>query len=58
MEQSVFVGVLAEIAMKAKILKEKLKNDPGSVFDVLYSIERLEDELLLSISNFESGLHK
>lgn len=44
--------------MKAKILKERLKDNPDSVFDILLSIERLEDELLLAISNFGMTSHK
>ena len=58
MEKSVFVGVLAEISMRAKILKSKLKDSPDSVQDILFAIERLEDELLEVIFNFESQAHK
>lgn len=58
MERSVFVGVLAEITMKAKILRAKLKDDPDSVCQILESIERLEDELFEAIFNFELKPHK
>lgn len=58
MDNSVFIGVLSEISMRAKILRERLRDDPDSVFDILPSIERLEDELLMAISNFGSNPHK
>ena len=58
MEKSVFVGVLAEISMRAKILKSKLKDSPNSVQEILFAIERLEDELLEAIFNFDSQAHK
>jgi len=57
-ERSIFIGVLSEISMRAKILKDKLREDPNSVFEVLSSIEKLEDELLLVVSNFDPSRHK
>jgi hypothetical protein len=51
-EKSVFVGVLAEISMKAKILRQRLKKEPESVEKILAQIERLEDELLEAFGFF------
>lgn len=39
-------GVLAEISMRAKLLRSRLKEDPSAVEEVLSKIEALEDELL------------
>lgn len=44
--------------MRAKILKSKLKDSPDSVQKILFAIERLEDELLEAIFNFDSQAHK
>lgn len=52
MEKSIFFGVLAEISMRAKILRERLKKDPDSVEEVISKIEGLEDELLEVVSFF------
>lgn len=47
-----FLGVLAEISMKAKILRETLSGDPNSVEEVLAKIEGLEDELIEAFGLF------
>ncbi len=52
MEKSVFFGVLAEISMRAKILRERLRKEPESVEEVIFKIEGLEDELLEAVSFF------
>lgn len=46
MDRKVIQGILAEISMRAKILKSKLKDDPSSVEDVLRKLELLEDEFM------------
>ena len=45
MEKAVLFGVMDEILMKAKILRERLKSNPDSVQQILEQIEKLEDEL-------------
>jgi len=45
--------MMAEIAMKAKILQEKLKKSPGSVFEILGKLERLEEEMVLCLFELE-----
>lgn len=46
------MGVIAEISMKAKILRERLKKNPESVEDIMARIEALEDELLEAFGFF------
>jgi len=45
-ERAVFVGIVDEMSMRVKILKEKMRNDPDSIESVLGQIESLEDEVL------------
>jgi hypothetical protein len=45
-EKNVVQGVLAEISMRAKLLRASLERDPSSVEEVLAKIEALEEELL------------
>jgi hypothetical protein len=52
-QKSVLLGMMAEIAMKAKMLREKLKNKPESVFEILVETERLEEEMVLCLFEFE-----
>lgn len=54
-EKSVFVGILAEISMKAKILRQRLKKEPDAVEEILAKIERLEDELLEAVGFFSDS---
>jgi len=46
-------GMMAEIAMKAKILRERLRKSPGSVFEILVKLERLEEEMVLCLFELE-----
>jgi len=55
-EKSVFIGMLAEISMKAKMLKGRLREDPDSVEDVIWEIERLEGDLLDAVVEFGSEI--
>jgi hypothetical protein len=45
-EKNVVQGVLAEISMRARLLRASLERDPSSVKEVLAKIEALEEELL------------
>lgn len=47
------MGVIAEISMRAKLLKKKIRDNPDSVDSVIVEIERLEDELLEAFQSFE-----
>ena len=47
------MGMMAEIAMKAKILRERLQKSPGSVFEILGKLERLEEEMVLCLFELE-----
>ena len=46
MDKNVTQGVLAEISMRAKLLRASLERDPSSVEEVIAKIEALEEELL------------
>jgi hypothetical protein len=45
-DKNVTQGVLAEISMRAKLLRASLERDPSSVEEVIAKIEALEEELL------------
>lgn len=45
--------MMAEIAMKAKILRERLRKNPGSVFEILVKLKRLEEETVLCLFELE-----
>jgi hypothetical protein len=51
-EEPVFIGVLSEISIKAKILRARLKEHPDSVEDVIGRLERLEEDLLRAVCDF------
>jgi len=42
--------------MKAKMLKGRLREDPDSVEDVIWEIERLEGDLLDAVVEFGSEI--
>ncbi len=46
MDKNVTQGVLAEISMRAKLLRASLERDPSSVEEVIAKIEALVEELL------------
>lgn len=46
------MGVLAEISMRAKLVRSKLRADPDSVDSLILEVERLEDELLEAVREF------
>lgn len=50
--------MIAEIAMKAKLLRAKLKNDPGSVAEVGRSLDVLEKEMFLCMVEFNEVMAK
>jgi len=52
------MGILAEISMRAKILKSRLKDDPGSIEKTLEKIELLEHELMRAIEVFSKSKHR
>ncbi len=52
--RAIIIGTMAEICMKAKILREKLKKNPNSIVDILKSIENLEEEMILCVEKFNS----
>ncbi len=52
------LGMMAEIAMKAKILRKKLSDDPNAVVEILSKIDRLEEEMLFCLEEFEKSLAK
>jgi hypothetical protein len=45
-DKNVTQGVLAEISMRAKLLRASLERDPSSVEEVIAKIEALVEELL------------
>jgi hypothetical protein len=53
-KSNVVLGMMAEIAMKAKLLKKRLKDDPNCVVEVLRKIDVLEEEMLVCLVEFES----
>lgn len=48
-----FIGVLAEISMKAKLLNLRLGREPDCVGDVIWEIEKLEGELIDAVCEFD-----
>ena len=58
MKTSVIIGMMSEIAMKAKILRNRLKKSPEMVVEILKDIERLEEEMLLCVVNFERQIDR
>ena len=44
--------------MKAKILRNRLKKSPEMVVEILKDIERLEEEMLLCVVNFERQIDR
>jgi hypothetical protein len=51
----VFIGVLAEISMKAKLLDLRLGRDPDCVEDVICEIEKLEGDLMDAVCEFDDA---
>jgi hypothetical protein len=52
-ETQVFIGVLAEISMKAKLLNLRLGRDPDCVEDVIWELEKLEGDLMDAVCEFD-----
>jgi len=52
MEAAVFSGILNEISMKAQLLREKIKNNPDSIKEIIYKIDILENDFFESLNNF------
>lgn len=52
MEKAVFFGILDEISMKAQILRDRLKDNPEAVDEIIAHICRLEDDLVGAIGCF------
>ena len=48
-----FIGVLAEISMKAKLLNLRLGRDPDCVEDVIWELEKLEGDLMDAVCEFD-----
>lgn len=57
-KRAVIIGTMAEISMKAKLLKERLKKHPELVVEILDYIDLLEIEMLLCLSEFECLMAK
>lgn len=58
MKTSVVLGMIAEIAMKAKILRQKLRSDPKMVKEVHKSLDLLEFEMFMCMLEFEKSMAK
>ena len=56
MKRSLIIGMMAEIAMKAKLLKQKLKKNPESIVDILKSIDVLERDMAICMVKFEDAI--
>ena len=50
--------MMAEIVMKAKILRKKLSDNPNDIVEILCKINRLEDDMLFCLEEFEKSLAK
>jgi hypothetical protein len=48
--------MMAEIAMKSKLLKQRLKEDPEAIFDILRSIDVLERDMAICMVKFEDAI--
>lgn len=58
MKRTVVIGMMAEIVMKAKILRKKLSDNPNDIVEILCKINRLEDDMLFCLEEFEKSLAK
>lgn len=47
------MGVLAEISMRAKLLRKRIRDNPDCVDVAIGELERLEDELFEAFREFE-----
>lgn len=56
MEVSVVLGMIAEVAMKARLLRERLKKNPDSVSEVSIRLDALEQEMFLCMIEFEDAM--
>lgn len=56
MEISVILGMIAEVAMKARLLRERLKKCPESVSEVSVRLDVLEQEMFLCMIEFEDAM--
>ena len=50
MEKSVILGMMEEIRMKASILRQKLKERPDDISDIIAKTKILEEEMILCLS--------
>ena len=56
MKTPVVIGMMSEICMKAKMLRNKLKDDPDSVREVHFALDRLEEDMVECLAEFESSM--
>lgn len=48
--------MMAEVAMKARLLRARLKKDPDSLSEVLIRLDALEQEMFLCMIEFEDAM--
>lgn len=48
--------MMAEIAMKARMLREKIRSNPGSISEVLESLKVLEADMFICLLEFEDSM--
>jgi len=53
-KRAIVIGIMSEICMKAKILRDKLKKNPDLVEELLESLESLEEEMVVCVNKFNS----
>lgn len=46
MKSAEILGMMAEVLMKAKLLRQKLKKNPNLLVEILNSMDSLEDEMV------------
>jgi hypothetical protein len=44
-ERAVFFGIIDEMLIRVKILKERISEDPNSILSVIGQIESIENEI-------------
>lgn len=58
METAVLLGMIAEITMKAKMLRQKLRSNPKKVKEIHKSLDLLEFEMFVCMLEFDKLMAK
>jgi len=54
-EKNVILGMMEEIRMKARMLREKLKENPQDLSEIISKTRVLEEEMILCLSELSDS---